>query len=850
MTSAPKYRLTVFGGLAIADVGGSSPAIGNHRKKLAFLAALAVGGDRGVSRDRLLAWFWPESDTDRARNSLNQFAYSIRRELGDDALVGTSDEVRLNPDVVGSDIADFRAALAAGAVETVTAVCVGPFLDAVFLRDVPDFERWVGDTRATLADEYAHALDTALDRATANQRHRDALRWARLLAQHDPLSTRHALRLIQALERSGDVPSALRHAEIHAARLRAELEIAPDPALDREVARLRTGALSTVVQAPAGTPVPQTERAGLEGAHFTKRKNRWFAPAAIAITAVATLSLTVPPLLRTDRAPAMDSSRVLVPVFLNRSGDAALDTLGAIAADWVTQGLSAAEIGKVVDGPTAFEISRATMKDATPADSLWSVLSRRTRAGLILAGTIQLEHDSIVLDAHVTDMRDGTVLRAIPVIRASRRDPMRGIEILRERAVGAVATIIDPRLASLSGRSSTPPLIEAYQDFLKGLAVYRRDNDRPALILFLSAARRDSTFMLPLVWAYLVERNYFGVTQQPTATSDSILAVLESHRDKLALIDRYALDAFQAERAGAPKEERLAAIQRVSALAPASNWSYLEAVLQLSVGRPSEARAALQRIDPEHGWASTWSPYWQELSITQHYLHDYAGELETALRSARSQPIAGAPGITPGLRIELRALIGLGLIDSALARLRSVPVSLNLLDLTAVELRAHGHRRLSDSLYQVGLERHRAEAAGRPGWAVYFARYAIDAGSLEDARVAAQRVLSDSVDRGKLEAHAILGMVAANRGDRATAEAELRTIETFKGEHDIGLAAGYQAMVAGYLHDRQLVLKYFAEMESGTGDFEPALVATHRYRGLLWLDHDPAVRRPYITGAP
>ena len=338
----------------------------------------------------------------------------------------------------------------------------------------------------------------------------------------------------------------------------------------------------------------------------------------------------------------------------------------------------------------------------------------------------------------------------------------------------------------------------------------------------------------------------------PSAASDSILAVLESHRVGLAPIDRYALDAFQAERTGAPKEQRLKAIQRVSALAPASNWSYLEAALQISVGRIAEGRAALERIDPEYGWASTWAPYWQELATTQHYSHDYAGELETARRAARTQPMVGgrANAASAGLRSELRALIALGRTDSALARLRSVPFSFPLLEVAAMEFRAHGHRRESDSLYRRGLEWYRSETARRPNWSVYFARSAIEAGSLEDARVAALRVLADTADHGKLEAHAILGMVAANRGDRAAAESELQAIDTLKSEHDSGIAAGFQAMVAGYLHDRQLVLKYFAEMESGSGDFEPALVATHKYRGLLWLDNDPAVRRPYITGSP
>src|SRR5262249_11091075 len=239
-------------GLSISDATGVEPPLGKHRKRLAFLAALAAGGARGVSRDRLLAWLWPESDTDRARNSLNQFAHGIRRDLGDHSLIGATGDLKLNALIIGSDIADFRVALKTGDYEAAVAIYKGPFLDGVFLRDVPDFERWVADTRAVLAEEYAAALDAALERAIERHEPRETLRFARLLAQHDPLSTRHALRLMEALEHSGDTPAAIRHAELHADRVRAELDAEPDAALDRELARLR--AARNESKAPVASP--------------------------------------------------------------------------------------------------------------------------------------------------------------------------------------------------------------------------------------------------------------------------------------------------------------------------------------------------------------------------------------------------------------------------------------------------------------------------------------------------------------------------------------------------------------------------------------------------------------------
>ena len=50
-------------------------------RRLALLAILAAAGDTGVSRDKLLALLWPESDADSARHALSQLLFLVRRDL-------------------------------------------------------------------------------------------------------------------------------------------------------------------------------------------------------------------------------------------------------------------------------------------------------------------------------------------------------------------------------------------------------------------------------------------------------------------------------------------------------------------------------------------------------------------------------------------------------------------------------------------------------------------------------------------------------------------------------------------------------------------------------------------------
>ena len=48
---------------------------------LTLLSLLAVAGDGGLSRDKIIGLLWSETDAERARHSLTQTLYAARRAL-------------------------------------------------------------------------------------------------------------------------------------------------------------------------------------------------------------------------------------------------------------------------------------------------------------------------------------------------------------------------------------------------------------------------------------------------------------------------------------------------------------------------------------------------------------------------------------------------------------------------------------------------------------------------------------------------------------------------------------------------------------------------------------------------
>jgi DNA-binding SARP family transcriptional activator len=206
---------------------------------LAILVLLAVAGQTGLSRDKLVAYLWPERDAERSRHVLNQLLYAQRRQFAEDQLFVGRKTLRLNPAVIWSDVAAFEQALDAGQLEKAVALYHGAFLDGFFIQEAPEFERWTESQRERLARRMRVALTELARRAAGGGDHRMAVDWWHRAADLDPYDSRVALGLVQALSAAGDRAGALLAARRHQQLLQEELGVTPGPTFSEAVRHLR-----------------------------------------------------------------------------------------------------------------------------------------------------------------------------------------------------------------------------------------------------------------------------------------------------------------------------------------------------------------------------------------------------------------------------------------------------------------------------------------------------------------------------------------------------------------------------------------------------------------------------------
>jgi len=234
-----RLRLRTFGAPVVEGPVGPLGGTAAQPQSLALLTLLAAAGERGMSRDKIIALLWPEADAKRARHRLSQLCHALRRGLGEHIFASASAEPRLDGGQITSDVAEFKAACGRRDFEGAVACYGGPFLDGFFLTEAPAFERWVEAERVAFARAFTEALETLAIDAESRGDRSEAARWWSRLAEHEPLSSRVIIKLMAALAAHGDRAGALEQARRYEKGVSRELEADPNPAVVALADRLR-----------------------------------------------------------------------------------------------------------------------------------------------------------------------------------------------------------------------------------------------------------------------------------------------------------------------------------------------------------------------------------------------------------------------------------------------------------------------------------------------------------------------------------------------------------------------------------------------------------------------------------
>jgi len=523
-------RLRTFGGLSIENPEADSEP-GARPRPLALLAILAVAGAKGLTRDRVLAVLWPETDEERARQSLSQAIYSLRRDLGVDVALSPP-ALRLDPAQISSDVGDFLNAVAAKNWGEAAALYVGPFLDGFYLADAPEFERWVESERASLTTEGIRAIESVARASAERGRHDEAAEHWHRLTRLDPGNSRIAASYMEALAAIGDRAAAIAHGRAHTDFLRRELDAQPDRGFEQLMSRLRE-ADATAAQRPSVAPAVQptmappaepsrdtSDVAARVAPRNPRRRAALIAASLVAISVAAMLGWRIAS-ARTPAHPVLAVGRIRD---LAAPDSAAL---GDVLSEMLATSLGRLDELQVIANSRMLEL---TPRNADTSRTALTDAARRAGATELVEGEmIPLPDQKLRLEVRRVDIAHGRVRGGYRVSGSDRIALFDSVTALiaADFRVGAPAQ----SLADVTTRSPV-----AYRFYEEGLRAFYQFDTYAANRLFQSAVREDSTFAMAAYYAWRVAKGFEDPSEGGLGDRAVMLASRASPRDRLLIL--------------------------------------------------------------------------------------------------------------------------------------------------------------------------------------------------------------------------------------------------------------------------------------------------------------------------
>ncbi|MGH9199968.1 MAG: protein kinase domain-containing protein [Vicinamibacterales bacterium] len=456
----------------------------------------------------------------------------------------------------------------------------------------------------------------------------------------------------------------------------------------------------------------------------------------------------------TAAAPSGEG-RVTVARFENRTGDPSLDPLGQMAADAIS-----GEFPQIT-----FIQQPVRQRVALVAEP------EQRRQPTAVTGAYYLDGQNLRIQASLSD-KSGALLHAIEPAVSPRTDPGKAVELVQQRVLGAIVTMLDPDYSPSS--SSRPPLYNAYREFTAGMDLFA-DEPLRAVTHFRRATELDPGFFN----AWLMMAHTYSNAGDRGHEREAI-DQMNTMRDRLGVFERLELSqlvhAFEGRLLDA-----LTALREVEKLDPGNlvaNYEIGRYAIRLN--RPQEAIDQFAKVNAET-WNARTVGRWRHgrLAMANHLLGRHEEELRIA---------TVAKGLFPSSLAtrndELFALAALGRLDDLRRAVDdTLPITplgvgtpAGSMRLAAEELRAHGRRAEAIDLAKrsVTWYRNQPQPFFTPANRLALAQSLYTAEEWPEAGKAIAALLKEQPANTLYVA--LAGAIAARMGDRALASKHAATL--------------------------------------------------------------------------
>ncbi len=279
------------------------------------------------------------------------------------------------------------------------------------------------------------------------------------------------------------------------------------------------------------------------------------------------------------------TDKIAVMNFDNNTGNGEYDVISEMAADWIIQGITENDLGKVVSTSVIdsyrsyYDKPQEQMGDV---EFVQDIIKPRT----IITGKFYKQNGKLLMNALITDGINGDVVFSFDTVNCEADDALNCIENLKERLLGYLTT----KNSTALNLQDRPPKFNAYQDLIYAKQI-SGGADGQYIDFLNSSIKEDPSFFEPQVL-----RIAFYYNNEQYHVADSLL----QHMDKKGLNKRQdnLIKMYDALLSG-KNDLVYKYLRKEYELAPfdlPSNSSMM-IIAQQFVNRPADVQAIFDEID-------------------------------------------------------------------------------------------------------------------------------------------------------------------------------------------------------------------------------------------------------------
>ena len=388
----------------------------------------------------------------------------------------------------------------------------------------------------------------------------------------------------------------------------------------------------------------------------------------------------------------LDPEKVVVAVFVNRTGDPSLDPLGLQISDWVTQSLTRIGV-KVAINPELPSLGSPGLPRSVlgAAPDPVRALAERAGAGLVVSGAYYLDGDALRVQSQVNDGASSDITSTFDPSVGPRSKPSDVVAGVARVVTGAMALRLNKTFVAVLGSAYTPPSYGAYVEWVQATAHLGAD-PREAERHYRRSLQVDPDFLAARYGLCLAL-----IDQGRLADADAELRILEEPAT-YSQATPWEQAVIRAKRAYLDGDlgGELQAYTEAARLSPTPLTLWAVAAVEGAMHHPRAALEGLSRIrvaDSPAEFGPLASFFLANRALFHHEVGEYEKQLETARLGQQHYPADGA-----FFSHEVGAMVALGRVtelDAVMARAeRSTLQSGSVGDVlyhSARELSAHGH---------------------------------------------------------------------------------------------------------------------------------------------------------------